>query len=239
VYFREAACGHNRAAYFIGKRCIICSVSFCCASAFQLLPQPFFLLPHAAFCAAFRSILVCSLSLFSTAISLLFYLLLRLCFHIVSSALIVLFLRHILATPRTSVSWAVSIIIANVWCIYGLSCLSSMIVSRKNAIMLAVVLCMIPAALCVPLVFLFITSLMLSTMRHTFYMCGYGPSLNQASKWNVKWFFDVRFRFCCCCVADVFYCSCNIHDNEDCCVNACWFYLKFRCAGAAGPLKLL
>jgi hypothetical protein len=61
--------------------------------------------------------------------------------------LIFIFLRHFLATPRTSVSWAFSIIIATVWCIYGLSCLSSMIVSRKNAIMLAVVLCMIPAAL--------------------------------------------------------------------------------------------
>ena len=65
----------------------------------------------------------------------------------ISFALIVSFARHVLATPRTSVSWAVSIIIANVWCIYGLSCLSSMIVARKNAIMLAVVLCMIPAAL--------------------------------------------------------------------------------------------
>jgi hypothetical protein len=59
------------------------------------------------------------------------------------------FPRHVLATPRTSVSWAFIIIVANVWCIYGLACLASVIVARKNAIMLAVVLCMIPAALCV------------------------------------------------------------------------------------------
>jgi cbb3-type cytochrome oxidase subunit 1 len=79
---------------------------------------------------------------------LLLFVLVRFCI-LYFLALIRIFLRHFLATPRTSVSWAFSIIIATVWCIYGLSCLSSMIVSRKNASMLAVVLCMIPAALCV------------------------------------------------------------------------------------------
>ena len=140
--------------------CTVCSIAFCCASSFQLSPQPLFVPPHAAFCPALCSILVGRFSWFSAAIrfvfflTLLYCLLLRLCFYMISFALIVSFARHVLATPRTSVSWAVSIIIANVWCIYGLSCLSSMIVARKNAIMLAVVLCMIPAALCVCLVFL-------------------------------------------------------------------------------------
>jgi hypothetical protein len=135
--------------------CIYCSVTVCCVSGFQSSPQPFVVLPHAAFCAAFCSILVGGLSLLPAAIHFVLFpaahhcLLLRSCLHIIPPALIVSVHRHVLATPRTSVSWAVCIIVATVWCIYGLSCLSSMIVSRKNAIMLAVVLCMIPAALCV------------------------------------------------------------------------------------------
>jgi hypothetical protein len=145
VYFRESACGHNRAAYFIGKRYgfrvlvifkhsnVHCSLSSCLRMLLSALHFAAFwygtsrrtlfsVIAHAAFVAFV------------------------LCGHPSSSHC--LLIRHVLATPRTSVGWASAIIMANVWCIYGLSCLSSMIVSRKNAIMLAVVLCMIPAALC-------------------------------------------------------------------------------------------
>jgi hypothetical protein len=146
VYFRESACGHNRAAYFIGKRYgahvlvifkhynIHCSLSSCLRMLLSALHFAafwygtsrctlIFLIAHAASVVAFV-------------------------FHRHPSFSHCLLIRHVLATPRTSVGWAFAIIMANVWCIYGLACLSSMIVSRKNAIMLAVVLCMIPAALC-------------------------------------------------------------------------------------------
>ena len=178
VYFRESACGHNRAAYFIGKRYgvhvlvvfkhsnIHCSLSSCLRMSLSALHFAAFW--YVTFCCTFISVHLCwTASFFFTLFAYqaclgnpAHFCRVGVCHH---HGECLVYLRAFLPFIYDSFSQE-----------RYHACRGAMHDPSRSVRVLH-------------------ECISRSTSNNV-HRCGYGPSLNQAQKWNVKWFFDVRIR---------------------------------------------